>query len=143
MQYQYQRDFLISRPKHPLTPRTHMLHTCSHPHFNFVVVLYFSFLCAVLIAFGRLSLQPVCPGARCCRTEMETSHKGEKKAAFPLYVGQEVRGFVTIKMIFRCSSYVTVCYKAVITGQGTPLSGSGALFFPLSQLLFLSEKKTN
>lgn len=69
---------------------------------------------------------------------METSRKGEKKALFPLWVGQKFRGFVTIQMIFRCSSYSTVCYKAVITGQGTALSGSDSLFF-FSQPLFLSE----
>lgn len=33
----------------------------------------------------------------------------KKKFVFPLKVGQEVRGFGTIKIIFRCSSYVTVC----------------------------------
>lgn len=85
-----------------------------------------------------LFLLPVCPRVCCCRTEMETSGKEEKKAMLPLQVGQEVKGFVTIKMIFRCWSYVTVCYKAIITGQGTPLFSSGTLFyFSLSLCSFL------
>lgn len=47
-------------------------------------------------------------------------------------MGQQVKGFVTLKMIFSCSGYVTGCYEAVITGQGTPRPPALVLRSPLS-----------
>lgn len=45
------------------------------------------FLFPLLICFDSLSLQPVCSGVCCCRTEMEASRKREEKAVFPPVTG--------------------------------------------------------
>lgn len=62
--------------------------------------------------------------------EFVVVHLKEEKKLFPLQLGQEVRGFVTIKIIFRCWSYVTVL-RSCHPSTGSTLSAALALCFSL------------